>query len=78
MNAASRQHLLVCVQAAVEQTAEVIREACTGFVQFLQQVKEQNPEAAAFTKGLQEEIVNMQDLDWLKPPMLSRGSSPIG
>ena len=56
----------------MEQTAEVIQEACQGFVQFLQKLKEQKPAAADFRKALQEEIVKMQDIDWLKPPMLSK------
>ena len=60
------------IQADVEQTAEVIQVACHGFVQFLLQIKERTPDAASFRKALQQEILAMQDIDWLKPPMLSR------
>jgi len=56
----------------VEQAAEVIREACHGFVKFLSQLKERSPNAASFRSALQEEILKMQDIDWLKPPMLSK------
>lgn len=58
--------------ADVEQTAEVIREACHGFVQFLKELKERSPDAVSFRKELQDEILAMQDIDWLKPPMLSK------
>lgn len=60
------------MQAAVEKTAEVIQEACHGFTQFLQQLRDQNSDPAAFRTALQAEVVKMQDIDWLKPPMLSR------
>lgn len=62
----------VAMQADVEQTAEVIREACHGFVQFLLQLKGDSTDGAAFRKALQNEVLNMQDIDWLKPPMLSK------
>ncbi|KAL3131755.1 hypothetical protein ABBQ38_007474 [Trebouxia sp. C0009 RCD-2024] len=58
--------------ADVEQTAEVIREACNGFVQFLLQLKGKCADGAAFRTALQDEVRNMQDIDWLKPPMLSK------
>lgn len=56
----------------MEQTAEVIQEACHGFVQFLLQLKGDATDAAAFRKALQKEVLNMQDIEWLKPPMLSK------
>jgi len=58
--------------ADVEQAAELIREACQGFVKFLSQLKQRSPDAASFRSALQEEILKMQDIDWLKPPMLSK------
>lgn len=60
------------MQADVEQTAELIREACHGFVQFLLQLKGDSTDGGAFRKALQNEVLNMQDIDWLKPPMLSK------
>lgn len=60
------------LQADVEQTAEVISEACHGFVQFLLQLKSECADGAAFRTALQNEVRNMQDIDWLKPPMLSK------
>lgn len=63
---------MLWLQADVEQTAEVIREACDGFVQFLLQLKSECADGAAFRVALQDEVRNMQDIDWLKPPMLSK------
>lgn len=68
----SASYWTVLFQADVEQTAEVIREACHGFVQFLLHLKERSPDAASFRKALQDEVLKMQDIDWLKPPMLSK------
>ena len=63
---------LLLPQAAVEDTAEVIREACQGFVQFLQELQKANPDAPSFKKLVQQQILSMGDIDWLKPPMLSK------
>lgn len=63
---------LLLMQAAVETTAELIREACQGFVQFLQELQQSNPEAPSFKKLVQKQIMGMQDIEWLKPPMLSK------
>lgn len=71
MGVQATTHVL-CLQADVEQTAEVIREACNGFVQFLLQLKGKCADGAAFRTALQDEVRNMQDIDWLKPPMLSK------
>ena len=63
---------MVFLQSDVEQTAEVIREACHGFVQFLLRLKGDSTDPAAFRKALQNEVLNMEDTEWLKPPMLSK------
>lgn len=60
------------LQAAVEDAAEVIRESCQGFVHFLQELHKSNPDAPSFKKLVHQQVTQMQDIEWLKPPMLAK------
>ena len=64
--------ILYGLQAAVEDAAEVIRESCQGFVQFLQELRKANPDAPSFKQLVHSQVIQMQDIEWLKPPMLAR------
>lgn len=60
-------------QEAVRRTAMIIAEACNGLLQFLQDTRASAADSGVdFRDGLEEAIGDMDQIDWLVPPMLQK------